>query len=322
MVARPPRDGQVAALDGVRDLTGQRTRSGFPRLALGTVQLGLDYGRIVAERAPNSQAAANAVLDAAWQAGIRCFDTAEAYGLAQPRIGVWSEARGYAPQVIAKVKAIPDGDADAGDIVLASIACACTDLRRARLETVLLHRAADMLRKGAVEALVRATAAGAISRWGVSIYTAAEFERALTLPGIGAIEAPVSALDRRLETAGLLARAAAGGVAVIARSVFLQGVLLTAPERVPSTVPGLRIAVTAFAAQAKLSGMHPGTLAIASVAAMTGIDTLVLGAAQACQVRDIANWANAARELTAPPRPLPEAGALNSSALDPRAWPL
>ncbi len=57
---------------------------GFPRdrlsrLALGTAQLGMDYGVVAPSRAPD-EGAARAILDAAWDAGITCFDTARLYG--------------------------------------------------------------------------------------------------------------------------------------------------------------------------------------------------------------------------------------------------
>ena len=49
------------------------------RVVLGTVQLGLPYGRL-AGTALMPMERAWAILDAAWSLGVRAFDTAEAYG--------------------------------------------------------------------------------------------------------------------------------------------------------------------------------------------------------------------------------------------------
>src|SRR3954469_25760364 len=75
------------------------------RIALGTVQLGVPYGR-GRHRALMPVAEAEAILDAAWDAGIRAFDTAEAYGEAAGRLARWLTARGYSSlaHVVTKVQ--------------------------------------------------------------------------------------------------------------------------------------------------------------------------------------------------------------------------
>ncbi len=292
-----------------------------PRLALGTAQLGADYGRIVCERAPDNESAL-ALLDAAWELGFRCIDTAAAYGTSELRIGAWIAARAHAPAIITKIR-LDSGDQIAVEAtVRGSIAKSRAALGGAEIETVLLHRAIDMERDGVVEALRRAESTGEFGRWGVSIYSPEEFASALELRGVGAIEAPLNALDRRLERSGLLERAKRRGVSVIARSVFLQGVLIMPYQKIPRSIPHLRQAVTAFSEQAGSLGIHAGTLAIAAVAAMPSIETIVLGAASEGQVREISSWARSAFSIIRPPAPPAETALLDERALDPRAWPI
>ena len=55
------------------------------RIVLGTAQIGLPYGRRKSAGViPREHAVA--LLDAAWSAGIRSFDTAEAYGESAARL--------------------------------------------------------------------------------------------------------------------------------------------------------------------------------------------------------------------------------------------
>ena len=64
------------------------------RLVLGTVQLGLDYG-IANENGKPTQDQATAIIQKAWDNGIREFDTAQAYvtienvlGIALKKLGI------------------------------------------------------------------------------------------------------------------------------------------------------------------------------------------------------------------------------------------
>ncbi|MEN9561731.1 MAG: hypothetical protein RIQ56_1004, partial [Candidatus Parcubacteria bacterium] len=55
---------------------------GKDKLVLGTVQLGMSYGIGNFSGQP-SRAQALEIIDRAWEAGIRTFDTAAAYGEAE-----------------------------------------------------------------------------------------------------------------------------------------------------------------------------------------------------------------------------------------------
>src|SRR4051812_19787842 len=68
------------------------------RVILGTVQFGLPYGR--RRRAGQlEEVEVQRVLDAAWDLGVRSFDTAEGYGDAIPRLHRWIRSRRLASQV-------------------------------------------------------------------------------------------------------------------------------------------------------------------------------------------------------------------------------
>ena len=75
-----------------------------PRLTLGTAQLGPAYG-IANREGRLDDSSADALLSAAWDAGMRWFDTARAYGESEARIGAWCRASGQRPVVITKIAA-------------------------------------------------------------------------------------------------------------------------------------------------------------------------------------------------------------------------
>lgn len=291
-----------------------------PRLALGTAQLGAEYGRIVIEPAPDADEARK-LLDAAWDNGIRCFDTAAAYGSAEARIGAWCASRAVDPAIVTKIRLPSGNQSDAVATIEGAIHTSRTSLCGAKIETLMLHRAGDMRSGAAIAALHEATAQGRIGRWGVSVYSPDDFARALALPGIGAIEAPISVLDRRIERAGLLAAARQANVHVMARSVFLQGVLLARPDRFAGALPRLAAAVSRLGHVARRAGMPTGALALLAVATRPGLGTIVVGAANSAQVREIAAWYEASGTEIDVADIEELSDNLSTAELDPRNWP-
>jgi aryl-alcohol dehydrogenase-like predicted oxidoreductase len=289
-------------------------------LALGTAQLGMDYGRVVREVSPDD-AECRALLDAAWAAGFRTLDTALAYGTAHARVAAWARDRGLSPTVIMKLAGPDNRDVDLDRHFADGIATAARGLGGLRIQVLMLHRAAEARDPAIVAALRRQAAAAEIPSWGVSVYTPDDFALASELHGIGAIEVPVNAMDNRLARTGQLARAAARGIAVLARSPFLQGTLLLDPEMVPDTMPILRRTVETFARVASMHGVSAGALALAAVRAEPGVASIVVGAARSAQIVEIASWAAAPVGADALAAIRAAAVHAQPEALDPRFWP-
>jgi aryl-alcohol dehydrogenase-like predicted oxidoreductase len=293
--------------------------TGVAELVLGTAQLALPYGKLAPEPAPDRESSFE-ILDCAWQAGIRAFDTATAYGEAEVRIGAWSRDRRVAPRIIGKIPAIPELHKSPAEFTAAHVHGACERLGRSYIDVMLLHRATDIRLRGAIDALCAAARSERVGRWGVSVYTKDEFAEALDVPGLGAIEAPINVLDRRIEVTGLILQAASRGIEVIARSIFLQGALLRPPESIPLSIPGLRNVCVKFSKIAASLGMDRGMLAISCVRSMSGISKVVVGAASAGQMKEIAKWSSAMLGETAIPALESLGAGLNEQALDPRNW--
>jgi aryl-alcohol dehydrogenase-like predicted oxidoreductase len=195
---------------------------GIDRIVLGTVQLGLAYGRQASAGVPDREHCFR-VLDAAWGHGIRSFDTAEAYGEAADRLSEWIAARGVAAScdVVTKVPASRAGSPD-------EVARAAGKFTRVGSCTVMTHGAVD----ANVFAGFRESAERAGALPGASVYEAGEVA---AMSGFGArrIQAPINAFDTRQRDA-----AHRCGVPIDGRSVFLQGVLLEHPERSEARAPG------------------------------------------------------------------------------------
>jgi len=270
------------------------------RLVLGTVQLGVAYGATHAGGVLDGDAA-DAILDACLETGVRALDTARAYGIAEQRIGVWRSRRDRGDlRVTTKVRPLDDVPVD-GDLahgraaVRESVLESLTALRASSVDTVLLHRAADWWRAGGGvrSALADLVEGGTTRSVGASLSTPDELLRLLGDPLCSAVQLPFNLLDERWSApvvqAALEARP---DVHVVCRSVYLQGLLLS-PD--PSHWPvGLRehaapVHAALDALVADLGRSSTADLCCAYVLGHPWVDAITLGAHTPDHVRAAAD---------------------------------
>jgi aryl-alcohol dehydrogenase-like predicted oxidoreductase len=175
-----------------------------------------------------SESGAFALMDAAWEAGIRHFDTADAYGggRSESAIGKWIVARGVRPALTTKTFN-PMDSADGGGLAPDRIVRQLrSSLERLGVDSVELYLAHDFDPSvpladtfGAFDA---ALAAGSIGAYGVSNFAAAQLNEALDAGTPCAIQNSYSLIDRGDEPE-LLPLCAARGVAYLAFSPLAGG---------------------------------------------------------------------------------------------------
>jgi aryl-alcohol dehydrogenase-like predicted oxidoreductase len=246
-------------------------------LTLGTVQLGLPYGIANASGLPDMQEAA-AILDTAWSLGISTFDTARAYGQSEERIGRWRAARPRADMtIVTKFSSIPE-DAPAGPSIKRSVETSRKALGSLAPDLLLAHRADDLFRPGAIEALAQLVSGGSIGAFGASAYSPATAARLLHESPISALQVPLSIVDRRFVDAGVLEAAREKGVLVFARSAFLQGALLMDVNHLPAHLSALGSVILQLREIAEGQNLSLAELALLAVRDTPGVSSIVVGA--------------------------------------------
>jgi len=97
---------------------------------------------------------------------------------------------------------------------------------------------------------------GLVDQIGVSIYTSEKAHQALEIDDITILQIPSNVLDRRFEKAGVFEKAGRLNKQIYVRSVYLQGLLLADPNRLPQhmffAIPSLK-AFKSFAQDAEVS---------------------------------------------------------------------
>jgi spore coat polysaccharide biosynthesis protein SpsF len=247
-------------------------------------------------------AEAAAILSAAAKAGVGYLDTARAYGDSESRIG-----RMLPPEALGTVKimtklqsweSLPD-DAPAREIrsaVDASVYGSCRDLRRERLDVVMFHRSADMFRwdGAAIDRLQELTELGVIGALGASVYAPGEAVKSLSDGRIAHVQIPFNLLDTRwLEGGFMEALAKRPDVWVHARSVFLQGLLISAAGSWPGWVAQAGQLAGRIEVLAEEFGRKSrADLCMAYVRSFTWVSTLVLGVETLHQLKELLSYAS------------------------------
>lgn len=202
------------------------------KIALGTAQMGLDYGisnksgKICIDEATD-------IIATAKYNKIDVIDTAIGYGDSEEilgHIGV-NEFR-----VITKLPSIPMRVSNPKKWVIAQV---CQSLNRMKIDSlfgILLHDTKMLKRQDnaeIIEALYELKQNGLVKKIGVSIYNPDELETMINTVDLDLVQAPLNLVDRRLISSGWLNKLNEKGIEVHARSVFLQGLLLTPYADIP-----------------------------------------------------------------------------------------
>lgn len=195
------------------------------KLIIGTVQFGLDYG--INNRAGKpGRDEIEEILKRAFQAGIDCLDTAEAYGNAHQIIGDFH--RKYSDtkfQVISKIPQKFTGS------LTSKIQSYLDELFLDKLEGILFH-SYDAYRNDRyiVDELNVFKENGKINKIGVSIYTSAQMENVIDDDLIDIIQLPFNLLDNSNLRGEVLLKAKDKGKIIHTRSAFLQGLFFVDPR--------------------------------------------------------------------------------------------
>ncbi len=256
------------------------------KLALGTVQFGLDYG-ISNQQARTSLEEARFIVDRGLDVGLDLLDTAPAYGVSEAVLGRILGDR--TPRIVTKTPQFRGewiGRED-GRLLRESLLRSLEHLRRDRVYGLLVHAADDLLKPGGESlyaTMVHLREEGLVQRLGVSVYTREQLDRIRARYDIEVVQVPVNVLDQRLLHSGVLDSLSEAGVEVHARSAFLQGALLMDGEALPSCFSKHRAHMAQYRAFISDRGWSPVQAALGFVLALPQVDRVV------CGVNNLTQW--------------------------------
>jgi aryl-alcohol dehydrogenase-like predicted oxidoreductase len=272
-------------------------------IGLGTWQLGADWGSIDDDQA-------RAVLDASFGAGVTMYDTADAYGdgRSEQRIASWLDDRGLRGQVFVATKIGRRVPQIAANYSMANFR-SWIDRSRANLgmdtlDLVQLHCPPDEVFASdeVFDGLDTLVAEQAIAAYGVSVETTDQALTAISRPGVASVQIVLNAF-RLKPLDSVLPAAMEARVGIIARVPLASGLLsgryghdttFAADDHrtynrdgssfdVGETFAGVDFdegveAAREFSALAREHDLEPATAALAWVAQVPGVSTVIPGA--------------------------------------------
>jgi len=190
--------------------------------------------------------------------------------------------------VVTKVKHLtPTEIADSAAAERAIEQSVAESRRRLRLDClpmVLFHREADIVHLAVLEKL---KARGWLRYIGVSCGNCPGLAAELVAAGnVSALQLPGNVLDQRHQRSGVFQAAAAHGVAVFIRSVYLQGLLVMPEAAIPPTLRDVIPVRRRLAAIADDAGMTLAELALRFMLAQDGVTGVLTGVETVAQVRE------------------------------------
>jgi aryl-alcohol dehydrogenase-like predicted oxidoreductase len=282
------------------------------KLALGTVQWGMSYG--IAGRGQPTSAEVGAILAAGRRAGISLLDTAHGYGTSEAVIG--AHAAETAPmRVVTKTRAVR-----AASITAADLEDSLKRLQRPSVSAVLVHDAGDLLCPGADglwRLLERFRGDGKTERIGVSVYNPAQCRAIAAAFPVQIVQLPFNLYDQRFLESGVLAELKSGGVEVHARSAFLQGLLLMAPEALPPHFDSIRDHHRRFHDWTRTHQVSALAAALDFCLQQPAIDQVIVGCENVGQIEEILRAAAAQAHLMSGP----SFALADVNIIEPSRWP-
>ena len=203
------------------------------KLALGTVQFGMDYGINSGIKVEQNEVLK--IVNLARKSGITLIDTAQLYGSSEKVLGnvntvdfdIVTKSRAFEQDIINENEA---------NLVINDLDHSLKLLKQKSLYAFLVHHGEDLLKPGGemiFNKLQILKEQGLVKKIGFSAYIDNQLIKIIERFDIDIIQLPMNILDNRLINNGLLNKLYTRGIEIHTRSVFLQGLLLMDMDKRP-----------------------------------------------------------------------------------------
>lgn len=256
------------------------------KLALGTVQFGLDYGiNNTRGRVPENEV--SAILAFARESGIDMLDTAPAYGESEAVLGrVLGAERHF--RIVSKLPLNHAGSAR--EVLLDSL----KKLNRDSVYAYMLHNYEIYAKNPQIlKELAESKKNGLVQKIGVSLYRPEEAEELLeNNEELDIVQVPYNLLDRRFEA--VFDKLKQRGTEIHVRSVFLQGLFFKDPATLSPIFDPVKKSLMELRDCGKKYNCSIASVCLGFAAGNPHVDRIVIGVDSLTDLQDnVAAFGNA-----------------------------
>ena len=252
------------------------------RVALGTVELGMDYGfRGSAHYRRPDLSEAIGIVHRAMDLGINLIDTARGYGTSEEVIGKALKSRPGDVVLASKVAIPADVIAEprrVHEVILGSIEASLTALQLETIDLLQIHNLTPAILSNdeVWRALEDAQKAGKFRLLGGSSYGEEVPLAALENERLRSLQVPFNVLDRRVMPR-VFPGAVKKRVGILVRSAFLRGVLTSQVDSVPARLALVRDAALRIFAQARHTVQSLSEMALRFCLSQDEVSSVIIG---------------------------------------------
>ncbi|MDA8881837.1 aldo/keto reductase [Alphaproteobacteria bacterium] len=294
----------------------------FSKIILGTVQMGVPYGlgRWQHELMPEKESFA--ILDAAWERGITTLDTSPEYGVAEARIAKYMRLNTNKPfHIISKIKNIPiDSENDQPQLQSWIENSPFHKLNSCASLSLLLHKEKDIYRSNVIDQLDSLIHKKKLFSWGVSVYEEDAARYAANIESCLLVQLPFGVLNQAFGRKGTIQLLSNRKKIVMARSIFLQGLLLKSDESLLGFGEEIFSLITTLRKFLTKHEFAINDFAITFASMEKGISNLVLGADDAVQLLSWKTDLELLKQLILPQMLMKDLRHLDEHSLKPQSW--
>jgi len=298
-----------------------KTQYYVSKIALGTVQFGLDYGF----SKKKSQYEVDSILDCASRNGINFIDTAREYGDSERKIGDYISRHSDEFIIATKLKKFTESETNSAllkDKILSSLDESLKDLKLQNLDVLQLHQTDDYLINKEVlwNTINDLKNDGTLGAFGISVYGTKETLELVEKYGdaIDFFQVPYNIFDRRIEELKYFLEK--HSISLVSRSTFLKGIIPCEISELPSELEELKPHKTRLQKEAQKLSMSTSELAMLYVYCSKHIGSILLGVNSSSELESnidvIKKYDCAALENIDFSKVLVE----NTLLIDPRKW--
>lgn len=265
------------------------------KVALGTVQFGLDYG-VTNQLGQVTIDEVKSILDFAKINGIDTLDTASRYGNSEQVLGE-AGVNGY--QIITKTVSLKS-DVNG---VIKGFYQSLENLNQKAVDGLLIHDINEVNDKefsGLFERLDELKQQGLFKKIGFSTYVPEQVDFLLENFDFDIIQLPLNVFDNRLIQGGQLKALEDRNIEVHARSIFLQGVLLNF-DNLSGNFSTWKEPFDAYQAMVNDKGLSLLEYALNFVLNIKEIDKVLVGVNSEDQLKEIVDSVHSQKDISAYP---------------------
>ena len=279
-----------------------------PKVILGTAQLSSPYGVTNLSGVEKSSEEARSYLQEAKRLGISILDTAPAYGAAESLIG----SSNLQFEIHTKL--------EKNSNPVTSLKASLTKMKIDKIDILYVHDIDEFnLHPKKTSDDLTGLLGDHVKNVGVSLYDITDLELVLKFPAVTHVQVPMNLLDRKFD-GDVLKRLRSYGLSCIVRSVFLQGALLTDPEKLPEGIKHLYPFLKSVRHELNLRGVSPLEGCLALVCNNAALDGIILGAQNEYELQQIMRAWECVQNAPPDLEWLSELQLPPALAVDPRRW--